>query len=256
MGENNLQLSNNNIFSNIRHLDEEIGEYWSARELQDSLGYSSWQKFEALIEKAKQSFTTSKATHSYNINDHFNQVVKMVPTGSGAERQVKDYLLSRYACYLIAQNGDPKKGPIALAQSYFNVQTLRQEALERMTDEERRLYTRYRVTDENKQLFKTAKANGVKDFAEFNDAGYLGLYGMRNKEIVEKKHLGKDKLLDRAGSTELAANLFRITQTKDKLQKEVDDGKSIGEKAATNTHFSIGRKVRKTDRKSTRQSPQ
>lgn len=247
MGENNLQLNNNDdIFAEIRHEDEEVGEYWSARDLQVALGYNSWQKFNELINRAKKSFVTSSTTRNYNIKNHFTQVVKMVKTGSGAERPVKDYRLSRYACYLIAQNGDPSKKPIALAQSYFNVQTLRQEQFEHMTDEERRLYARHRVTDENKQLFDAAKASGVEDYAEFYDAGYIGLYGMRNKEIVKKKGLGKDKLLDRAGSTELAANLFRITQTKDKLQKEINDGAVIGETAATNTHFDVGRKVRKT----------
>lgn len=234
------------LFENTRQTDEEIGEFWSARDLQKAFGYSSWQKFEKLIEKAKQSFRTAKTTKNYNINHHFNQVVKMVSTGSGAERGVTDYMLSRYACYLIAQNGDPKKEPIALAQSYFNIQTFRQEQFDQMTDEEKRLYTRRQVTDENKQLFDAAKASGVEDYAEFYDAGYVGLYGMRNKEIVEKKGLGKDKLLDRAGSTELAANLFRITQTKDKLQKDVDNGEVVGEKKATSTHYNIGRKVRKT----------
>lgn len=170
----------------------------------------------------------------------------MVPTGSGAERAVDDYLLSRYACYLIAQNGDPSKPPIALAQSYFNIQTFRQEQFEQMTEEERRLYARRQVTDENKQLFDAAKASGVQNYGEFYDAGYIGLYGMHNQEIVKKKKLGKDKLLDRAGSTELAANLFRITQTKDKLQNEVDGGKVVGHDAATDTHFMVGRKVRET----------
>ena len=243
MGDKNSQIQ---PFEKIRQESEEIGEFWSARDLQEALGYSSWQKFSAVIESAKESFKKSKITINYNINDHFNQVVKMVPTGSGAERPIKDYLLSRYACYLIAQNGDSSKEPIALAQSYFNIQTFRQEQFERMSDDERRLYARRRVTDENRQLFDTARASGVEDYAKFNDAGYLGLYGMRNKDIVKKKGLGNDKLLDRAGSTELAANLFRITQTKDKLQNEIDNGKVVGENRATNTHFYVGRKVRKT----------
>ena len=249
MGINDLQTINNNndkLFDNIRQVDEELGEYWSARELQKALGYSKWENFHQAIKRAKQSFETSELTYSYNINDHFRKVRKMIPTGKGAEREVDDYLLSRYACYLIAQNGDPSKPVIALAQSYFNVQTFRQEQFERMTDEERRLYARRQVTDENKQLFDAAKASGVQDFGEFYDAGYLGLYGMRNKEIVEKKGLGKDKLLDRAGATELAANLFRITQTKDKLENEVDRGNVVGNDAATDTHFMVGRKVRET----------
>lgn len=253
MGTKNL--SNNTLtvseegpesFVAIRHFDEETGEYWTARELMGVLGYKSWRSFETLVRRAMQSFATSEFGKKYDINDHFGQVHKMVPTGSGAQRGVDDYLLSRYACYLIAQNGDPSKKPIAMAQAYFNIQTLRQEQFDQMTDEERRLYARHQVTNENAQLFDAAKASGVKNYGKFYDAGYLGLYGMRNKEIVKKKGLGKDKLLDRAGATELAANLFRITQTKDKLQNDIDKGKKVGEEAATATHFHVGQKVRET----------
>lgn len=133
-----------------------------------------------------------------------------------------------------------KKPEVALAQSYFNIQTLRQEQFEKLSADERRVYIRHQVTEENKKLFDSAKASGVENYGSFNDAGYLGLYGMRAKEICEKKKLGKDKLLDRAGATELAANLFRITQTNDKLQNELDRGETIGEKGAENTHFMVG----------------
>lgn len=234
------------IFDGIRQEDERVGEFWSARDLQKTLGYAKWEKFEAVIAKAIISFQNSEFTRRYNINDHFPQVGKMIVTGKGAERKVKDYLLSRYACYLIAQNADATKPEVALAQSYFNIQTLRQEQFEKLTDDERRLYVRHQVAEENKKLFDTAKLSGVEDYAGFNDAGYMGLYGMRAKEICEKKGLGKDKLLDRAGSTELAANLFRITQTNDKLKNELDSGKQVGEEVASKTHFVIGGKVRQT----------
>lgn len=235
------------IFENIKHSDDEVDEYWSARELYKALGYARWEKFLVVIEKAKTSFKKSELTQKYyNINDHFHQVVQMVPTGSGAERAVEDYRLSKYACYLIAQNGDSRKEPIALAQSYFNIQTLRQEQFDQLSDEDKRLYIRQQVTDWDKRLFKSARESGVENYGKFYDAGYLGLYGMRSKEIREKKGLGEDKVLDRAGATELAANLFRITQTDDKLQNEIQEGKQIGENAATDTHYNVGKIVRKT----------
>lgn len=234
------------IFDDIKRQDELAGSYWYARDLQKILGYSSWQRFETVVAKAITSFQNSELINSYNINDHFNQVVKSIKTGKGAIAKVNDYQLSKYACYLIAQNGDPRKPAIALAQSYFNIQTLRQEQYENLSEEERRLYIRHQVTEENKKLSNSAKSSGVKNYGNFNDAGYLGLYGMRAKEIRSKKRLGKDALLDRAGATELAANLFRITQTNDKLQNELSQGKEIGETAAAKTHNMIGGKVRQT----------
>lgn len=139
MGNKNSRIQ---PFEEIRQENEKIGEFWSARDLQKALGYTSWQNFTTAIRKAKESFKTSDLTARTEISDHFNDIIKMVPTGSGAERPVKDYLLSRYACYLIAQNGDPSKEPIALAQAYFNIQTFRQEQFEKMSDDERRLYAR------------------------------------------------------------------------------------------------------------------
>ena len=234
------------IFEQIKHSDDKIDEFWSARELYKALGYSRWEGFLVVIEKAKTSFSNSRFTKNYDINDHFRQVVKMVPTGSGAERPIDDYQLSKYACYLIAQNGDSRKEPIALAQSYFNIQTLRHEQFDKLSADEKRLYIRQQVTDWDKKLFKSAKDSGVENYGKFYDAGYLGLYGMRSKEIREKKGLGKDKVLDRAGATELAANLFRITQTDDKLQSKIQNGEQIGDEAAADTHYNVGKIVRKT----------
>lgn len=233
------------IFDDIRH-DDTSREFWSARELQKILGYSSWDKFQNAINRAKKSFEASKLTKYYNINDHFRQVGKMIRTGKGAERTVVDFELSKYACYLIAQNGDPDKPEIAQAQAYFNIQTFRQEQFQSISDEEKRLHVRTQVIDNNKTLFDSAKSSGVRNFGKFNDAGYRGLYGMNAKELALKKNLGKDKILDRAGTTELAANLFRITQTNDKLQNELASGKTIGEQKADSIHFMIGGKVRQT----------
>lgn len=234
------------IFDKIKKSDQSVEEFWSARDLQEALDYTSWKKFETVINRAKKSFKVSGLGASNDINDHFAQVDKMVEIGSGARRVVEDYNLSRYACYLIAQNADPSKKPVAVAQAYFNIQTFRQEQVDRMSDEERRVYVRRQVTDEDKKLFDVAKNSGVKNYGTFYDAGYLGLYGMRAKEIVKSKDLGKDKILDRAGATELAANLFRITQTQDKLRGELDKGNIVGDRSAANTHFMVGGKVRQT----------
>ena len=233
------------IFDDIRH-DDTSREFWSARELQKILGYASWGKFQNAINRAKKSFEASKITKYYNINDHFRQVGKLIRAGKGAERTVVDFELSKYACYLIAQNGDPDKPEIAQAQAYFNIQTFRQEQFQSMSDEEKRLHVRTQVIDNNKTLFDSAKSSGVRNFGKFNDAGYRGLYGMNTKELALRKNLGKDKILDRAGTTELAANLFRITQTNDKLQYELSSSKTIGEQKADSIHFMIGGKVRQT----------
>lgn len=233
------------IFDDIRH-DDTSREFWSARELQKILGYASWGKFQNAIKRAQKSFATSEVTKYYNIKDHFRQAGKMVILGSGARRKLIDFELSKYACYLIAQNGDPDKPEIAQAQAYFNIQTFRQEQFQSMSDEEKRLHVRTQVIDNNKTLFDSAKSSGVRNFGKFNDTGYRGLYGMNTKELASKKNLGKDKILDRAGTTELAANLFRITQTNDKLQNELASGKTIGEQKADSIHFMIGGKVRQT----------
>ncbi|MDD5464033.1 MAG: DNA damage-inducible protein D [Candidatus Moranbacteria bacterium] len=226
----------NKDFESIKKIDENGIEYWEARELMPLLGYIEWRKFEGVIEKAKDACIASKQ----NVDDHFVGADKMVQLGSGSMRKIENYDLSRYACYLIAQNGDSRKTEIAMAQTYFAIQTRKQEIFEQLTDDDKRLFIRGEVTVHNKKLFKTAKKAGVSNFGRFNNFGYLGLYDLNTSEIKEKKGIGKDDILDRAGGAELAANLFRITQTDDKINNE----NIIGENLANSAHFEIGRKVR------------
>src|SRR3989338_3422548 len=229
-------------FESAKKVDAYGAEYWEARELMPLLEYTEWRNFESVLEKAK----TSCATSGQNVTDHFVDSNKMVDLGSGSQRQILDYKLSRYACYLIAQNGDPSKKPIALAQTYFAIQTRKQEVFEQLSEDQKRLMIRGEVTNHNRKLAVTAKKSGVTRFGTFNDAGYVGLYGMTHRSIQVKKGLGKDKVLDRAGPTELGANLFRITQTDEQLKKRLDGGETVGERSATNTHFTVGKKVRQT----------
>lgn len=166
----------------------------------------------------------------------------MVTIGSGAERKTTEYRLSRYACYLIAQNGDSRKKEVATAQTYFAIQTRKQEILQQLDEDGKRLFIRNEVKQQNKQLFSTAKQAGVTNFGKFNNMGYIGLYGMSLPKLKTKKKIGNDDVLDRAGATELAANLFRITQTDDKIKKE----KITGDGRASGAHFSVGSKVRES----------
>ncbi|MBU0619763.1 DNA damage-inducible protein D [Patescibacteria group bacterium] len=225
-------------FEGIKKIDENGVEYWEARELLPLLGYKKWEKAEDVIARAARACINS----SQDVDNHFHQTGKMVQIGSDTVRRIKDYKLDRYACYLIAQNGDSKKTEIALAQTYFAVQTRKQEIFEQLPDTSKRLFVRGQVCDHNKKLFRTAKQAGVTQFGLFNDAGYRGLYGMPLSEIEREKGIKKRELLDRAGSTELAANLFRITQTDEKLKKD----KIQGDSSASQTHFMVGEKVRKT----------
>lgn len=229
-------------FESIKKIDSDGVEYWEARELMPLLEYAQWRNFESVIQKARAACTTS----GQNVADHFADISKMSELGQGGQRKILDYKLSRYACYLIAQNGDSEKEPIALAQTYFAIQTRKQELYERLPDDKKRLMIRSEVTDHNKKLAETAKKSGVTRFGTFNDAGYLGLYGMAHRSVQIKKGIGKDKVLDRAGATELAANLFRITQTDEQLKKRLESGDNIGQRSAANTHFKIGGKVRQT----------
>lgn len=222
----------------IKKIDENGVEYWEARELMPLLGYQKWEKAEEVIGRAARACINSGEP----VDNHFHQSVKMVDIGSNTVRKVREWRLDRYACYLVAQNGDSKKREIALAQTYFAVQTRKQEVFDSLSEGEKRLFIRKEVMEHNKKLFSTAKKAGVTRFGSFNDAGYRGLYGMPLAVLEEKKKIDKGELLDRAGATELAANLFRITQTDEKLRKD----KIHGDANATQTHFMVGGKVRQT----------
>lgn len=238
----------NQTFEALRHTTAEGGEYWSARELFPALEYSSWQKFKQVIEKAIVACETAGATAS----DHFNPMVKLITAAKGAQRKIEDYHLSRYACYLIVQNGDPSKPVIALGQTYFAIQTRRQELADDATfkalgEEERRLFLRNELREHNKALVETAKQAGVHselDYAIFQNHGYKGLYGgMDAKAIHAHKGLKKNqKILDHMGSTELAANLFRATQAEEKIRRE----NIVGKSSANAAHYEVGKKVRET----------
>ena len=225
-------------FETIKKLDENGVECWFARDLMPLFGYDRWENFEKVVQKGAQAAMRSNQT----ISDHFRKVKKMVDIGSNTVREITDWKLDRYACYLIAQNGDSQKKEIALAQTYFAIQARKQELFDQLPYDQKRLITRNQVVGHNKQLFKTAKKAGVTKFGLFNDAGYRGLYEMPLKDLEKKKGVKKGELLDRAGGAELAANLFRITQTDDKLKKD----KISGQQAASQTHFMVGGKVRQT----------
>ncbi len=225
-------------FESIKKIDENGVEYWMARGLMLLLGYSQWRNFEEVIGRAARACMES----GQDVDNHFAKISKLVKIGSNTVRKVGDFKLDRYACYLIAQNGDPSKPEIALAQTYFAIQTRRQEVFEQLPDTAKRLFIRGQVSDHNKKLFKTAKEAGVSNFGLFNDAGYQGLYGAPLSEVEQKKGIKRGELLDRAGSTELAANLFRITQTDEKIK----NGKIQGEGAASKIHFMVGGKIRQT----------
>ena len=240
--ENNTNY-NNKTFEDIKHIDESGVEFWYARELMSVLQYSNWQNFERIVDKAKVSCENSDIT----VLDHFTNVNKMVPIGSGAYRKQVDYKLTRYACYLIAQNGDSRKKVIALAQTYFAIQTRRQEISEKeyslLTEDEKRFYQRDLTRKGNYSLNQATKNAGVKNFDKFHNAGYKGLYnGETADDIAKRKGLRyREDILDNMGSEELAANLFRITQTESRLKRDNIDT----EKQACDTHNKIGKIVRK-----------
>ena len=232
------------IFEEIKHIDENGIEFWYARDLMGILEYSKWGNFVKVINKAKLSLENTDIA----ISDHFADVGKMVQIGSNSERQVDDIKLTRYACYLIVQNADPRKKSVALGQQYFAIQTRKQELSEKnikeLSEDDKRLLARESITKENKNLFSSAKNVGVENFGKFNNAGYQGLYdGETAEDIKKRKNLNKkEQILDHMGSTELAANLFRITQTDEVLKR----GEVKGESEATQTHFNVGVKVRET----------
>ena len=232
----------NKSFEDIKHMDENGIEYWYARELQLVLDYKEWRKFEGVVRRAMKACENS----DINALDHFVGADKMVQIGSGAERMQKDYKLTRYACYLIAQNGDSRKEVIALAQTYFAIQTRKQEISEKeyslLTEDEKRFYQRNLTRKGNYSLNQAAKNAGVKNFDKFHNSGYKGLYnGETADDIAKRKGLRyKEDILDNMGSEELAANLFRITQTESKLKRD----NISTEKEANRTHYNIGKNIR------------
>ncbi len=233
-------------FERIRHTAEDGGEYWSARDLAAILGYSGWQRFTSVLERAMQACENS----GHAASDHFNATVKMIATGKGAQREVEDIHLSRYACYLVVQNADPAKEIVALGQTYFAVRTREAEIadeLAQLSEDQRRLRLRAEMKERNVDLAAAASGAGIitaRDFALFQDHGYRGLYnGETARDIAARKGLKRGQaILDHMGSTELAANWFRATQAADKITREGVTTKD----AANRIHHDVGRKVRQT----------
>lgn len=238
--------SNNNYhspFESIKQIDNDCNEYWFARDLQEVLEYSEWRNFSKIIEKAKNACKAS----GHIVQSEFVDTNKLVDVGANLQRSIQDIVLSRYACYLIAMNGDPRKEVIALAQTYFAVKTHEQEQLELQKEDSLRLQIRQDIKEHNISLAEAANQAGIKeprDYAIFQNEGYKGLYGgLGVKQIHARKGLKKSqKILDHMGSTELAANLFRATQTDEKLRREGIKGKP----QANKVHHDVGAKVRQT----------
>jgi len=241
---NELKEYTEKLFEDIKCIDEEGNEYWEARELQKVLEYTQWRRFENVINKAKIACKNSNV----DINKQFANVGKLSINVNGGQREIVDYKLSRYACYLIAQNADPRKKAIALAQTYFAIQTRKQELSEKeyyeLSEDEKRFYQRDLTKKGNYSLNVAAKNAGVKNFDKFHNSGYKGLYnGETANDIARRKNLRyREDILDNMGSDELIANLFRISQTEQKLRNE-----NIKlEKDANKTHFEVGKEIRNT----------
>jgi DNA-damage-inducible protein D len=228
------------LFEEIKKVNQNNCEFWSARKLSNILAYSEYRHFLPVIEKAKEACINSKQP----INEHFENYLDMVKLGQGAKRPISDIKLSRYACYLIMQNADPSKEVVALGQTYFAIQTRKQEVRDQLIEDSKRLFLRNELTAHNKHLAQAASIAGVKNYGTFTNYGYMGLYGgLSMQEIHKKKKLKKSqKILDYMGSEELAANLFRATQTDAKLRREQIKGEAM----ANQTHFQVGKKVRDT----------
>ena len=240
---NELKEYTEKMFEDIKHIDEEGNEYWLARELQIAFKYKEWRKFDGIINKSITACNNS----NINANDQFVQVDKLIQHGKGGMRNIKDYKLSRYACYLIAQNGDSHMKVIALAQTYFAIQTRKQELSEKeysmLTEDEKRFYQRNLTRKGNYSLNMVARNVGVRNFDKFHNAGYKGSYGGETaNDIARRKKLRyREDILDNMGSEELAANLFRITQTESKLKRD----NISSENDANETHYNIGKNIRK-----------
>ena len=238
----NIEKYNEKIFESIKHFDEDGLEYWEARELQQILGYKEWRYFFVVIEKAQIACLES----NNNVNSHFGVYTKIVKAGV-TTKKIIDYKLTRYACYLIVQNASPRYKNVALGQTYFAIQTRKMELTEeeygKLSEDEKRLYRRRQTRDGNKILYKIASVKGVKNFDKFTNAGYKGLYGGETaNDIARRKGLRyREDILDNMGSVELGANIFRITQTEALLTKQ----KLPSEKKATDTHYKVGKTVRK-----------
>ena len=237
-----IKKYNETVFEDIKHIDEYGNEYWLARELQNVLEYKRWDKFCNVIDNAKKACENS----NYKVFEHFSQVGKTSKMPNGGVKKLLDYKLSRYACYLIVQNADPRKEVVALGQTYFAVQTRRQELTEieysMLTEDEKRFYQRNLTKKGNYSLNQAAKKAGVKNFDKFHNAGYKGLYnGETADDIAKRKGLRyREDILDNMGSEELATNLFRISQTEARLKKD----NIQGEGKANETHYNIGKNIR------------
>jgi len=235
--------NHNSPFERIKRVTDNGNEFWNSRDMAKILEYGDYRNFESVIKKARMACFNS----GNRIEDHFVDVTDMIQIGKGGQREVDSVLLSRYACYLIIQNADPRKDIVAIGQTYFAIQTRRQELADQQIEEERRLILRKEIKHHNTKLAEAAKGAGVIepiDYAIFQNHGYKGLYGGLTAEGIHvRKGLKKSqKILDHMGSTELAANLFRATQTEEKLKREGTEGKT----AANKTHYEVGKKVRET----------
>ncbi len=234
---------NSSIFENIKHTDEYGNEFWYARELSKALEYKDWRNFLKVLNKAKDAVVNS----GFNVNEQLVEVDKLSKRNNNAQINIQDFKLSRYICYLIVQNADPSKKVIALGQTYFAIQTRKQEITEQeydsLSDDEKRFYQRKLTKQGNYTLQKVASSAGVKNMAEFHNAGYKGLYnGETADDIFKRKKLKyREDILDNMNEDELVANLFRINQTKQKLLKD----NVQGEKEAKDVHYEVGKKVRK-----------
>ncbi len=234
---------NESPFERINQINAAGNEYWSSRDFAQILGYSGYRNFEQVIKKAKAACFNS----GYRIEDHFVDITEMIEIGKGGQRHVHSVYMSRYACYLIVQNADPSKEIVALGQTYFAVQTRKQEISEQQIEQQRRLLLRQEIKTHNVRLAGAAKEAGVvkaSDYAIFQNHGYMGLYGgLTSGDVHRRKGLKKNQqILDHMGSTELAANLFRATQTEEKLRRENIKGKE----KANRTHREVGAKIRRT----------